>query len=739
MASGKRIYDPNINSALHTNFNVDYVIDYRFAAIDKSQAEAQFVKLVQTLDAVGLATEVRNGESCALLIFVKIASEKHLQAEVYRSRVQDWLYGVRTNAPQRDMETNLDREPVTEAERLRLIYLLMTKSSHEGGAGITPKSGEWKNVESIFALHDQKFNKAWVAQLTSKYFLGENDFKEIRDRFGEKIAFYFSFLQSYFLFLTFPAIFGFCCWVLLGKYSPAYAIVNGLWCIIFTEYWKKQETDLAVQWGVRGVSKIQRHRAAFKYDREVKDPVTGEQIKVFSPVKRLARQLLQVPFAIAASLALGSLIAGCFAIEIFISEVYSGPFKSYLAFLPTVILTIFMPTLTTMLTGFATKLTELENYQSTDAHEAAMVQKIFVLNFISSYLPIFLTAFVYVPFAQLIVPHLHIFQLIVRPLAENDKQMTSPKVGFQINPDRLKKQVIYFTVTAQIVNLAMEVIVPYVTRKVFKKVKEVTADRAARRGGGLGPTADDHPEEADFLERVRNQADLCAYDVTTDFREMVVQFGYLSLFSVIWPLTGVSFLINNWIELRGDALKIAMETQRPVPWRADSIGPWLGSLSFLSWLGSLTSSALVYLFCRENAPAGTPGDITGWGLLLTILFSEHIYLAIQFGVQKALAKIDSPGLQKERADRYVVKKQYLAEIRGQEEARAMASGEVTRGEAISKSTIEEAARESTLHGHGTPEKRFWERQQGKAETIIIGKGYISKAMSSDKKETKKEL
>ena len=56
----------------------------------------------------------------------------------------------------------------------------------------------------------------------------------------------------------------------------------------------------------------------------------------------------------------------------------------------------------------------------------------------------------------------------------------------------------------------------------------------------------------------------------------------------------------------------------------------------------------------------------------------------------------------------------------------MAPGEVTREEAISKSTLEEAARESTLHGHETPGKRFWKRQQGKAETIIIGKGYISK-------------
>lgn len=161
-----------------------------------------------------------------------------------------------------------------------------------------------------------------------------------------------------------------------------------------------------------------------------------------------------------------------------------------------------------------------------EAHEAAMVQKIFVLNFITSYIPLFLTAFVYVPFAQIIVPHLDVLQLTVKPFAENEKQMTSPKTGFQINPDRLKKQVIYFTVTAQIVGFALEVIMPYVKRKVFRKVKEVQADRAAKRGGSAADvTVDDHPEEAAFLVRVRNEAELDIYDVTTDFREMVVQFG----------------------------------------------------------------------------------------------------------------------------------------------------------------------------------------------------------------------
>lgn len=378
-----------------------------------------------------------------------------------------------------------------------------------------------------------------------------------------------------------------------------------------------------------------------------------------------------------------------------------------------------------------------------------MISKIFVLNFITSYLPIFLTAFVYVPFAKVIVPHLDILQVIVQPFAENEKQLETPKsaAAFQINPDRLKKQVIYFTVTAQIVNFGLEVVMPYVKHKVFVKVKEVKADRAAKQGGGTAsPTADDHPEEKAFLTRVRNEAELGIYDVTTDFREMVVQFGrsfmmecwswlmiqgYLSLFSVIWPLTAVSFLINNWIELRGDAVKIAIETQRPVPWRADSIGPWLDALGFLAWLGSLTSAALVYLFSGTGlGPEGNPWDIKAWGLLLTIFFSEHIYLGIQLGVRKALSKIDSPGLQKERAERYTVRMKYIGESLGREAAEKAAAGGITAGEKISRTTLEEETRQSMSTGYGTPEERFWQRQQSQADTIAIGKGYIEKVRAA---------
>lgn len=132
------------------------------------------------------------------------------------------------------------------------------------------------------------------------------------------------------MFLIFPAAFGFSSWVLLGHFSPIYAIVNGLWSVIFVEYWKRQEIYLGVRWGVRGVSQLHQKRREFKHEKEIRDPVTGETIQVFPATKRLFRQLLQVPFAILASLALGTLIATCFGIEIFLSEVYNGPLKSIL-------------------------------------------------------------------------------------------------------------------------------------------------------------------------------------------------------------------------------------------------------------------------------------------------------------------------------------------------------------------------------------------------------------------------
>lgn len=722
-----------------TNFDVDYVISYRYLDIDKTEAINQFEKLIQSLAEVGLQTEVRNGENHTILVFVKAADQQVMANAVYRSRVNDWLHGVRQAQPDKDTQNILTADPMTSAERLRLIYHMITDPKVDGGAEITPQQGEWKNVQSIFALHDPAGNKQWIKDWSGKTFLTPKDLDLLRDNMGEKVAYYFAFLQSYFAFLIFPAVFGFSSWVLLGHYSMVYAIVNCLWSIVFVEWWKRQEADLALRWGVRNVSQYSLKRKDFKHETETTDPITGQTITAFPAKKRLLRQLLQIPFALLVALALGTLIATCFGIEIFISEIYDGPLKSILVFLPTGLLTTLVPTISAILTNVATRLNDFENHETQEGYDVAMTQKIFVLNFITSYLPVFLTAFVYVPFAAHIVPYLDVFSLTVKPFATNEKEMTPP-AQFTINPSRLRKQVIYFTVTAQIVNFAMETIVPLLKQKGTTKFKQMQSERAAKRGGAAPSAAStDAEEEKTFLARVRAEAELDDYSVTDDLREMCVQFGYLSLFSVVWPLVPVSFLINNWIELRSDAFKIALECKRPTPERADSIGPWLDTLSFLTWLGSITSAALVYMFSNDGlGPDGTPSTIKGWALLLTIFFSEHIYLIVRLAVRTAISKMDSPDMQKDRAERYMVRKRYLEEtIGGGSNLRDVSS---QTAEKITRQSLEEDAREASLR-ESNPHIRFWARQKNWRESTNVGNRMIEMGspVTGTGNGTKKEL
>ncbi|KAJ2905479.1 plasma membrane channel protein variant [Zalerion maritima] len=331
----------------------------------------------------------------------------------------------------------------------------------------------------------------------------------------------------------------------------------------------------------------------------------------------------------------------------------------------------------------------------------------FFINFVTSYMALLITSFVYLPFGHVIVPWLDVFHMTEKHLGQK---------GFQINPGRLSKQLFYFTVTAQVVNFAMETIVPYGKRRAMDKIKG--DDKAETK---------DNAEEADFLARVREEAKLDKYDPTDDLREMVMQFGYLSLFSVVWPLVGCSFLVNNWVEARSDAMKIAIGSQRPIPWRGDSIGPWINSLGFLSWLGSLTSAALVYLYGGNRSSAGKPSEATGWVLLLSILLAEHLYLGAQVVVRYVLEKIDSPGLQKERAIRFGLRKNILQESFGHElDEKDEAGLGLEKGEKITREVLEDAARKSSTQGHGSPGEKFWQRQQSMTETIEIGRRLISK-------------
>lgn len=71
--------------------------------------------------------------------------------------------------------------------------------------------------------------------------------------------------------------------------------------------------------------------------------------------------------------------------------------------------------------------------------------------------------------------------------------------------------------------------------------------------------------------------------------------GYVVLFSAAFPLAGVCALINNLMEIRSDAFKLAHVHQRPFGQRVANIGTWQNALSILSLAAVIVNCALIGL------------------------------------------------------------------------------------------------------------------------------------------------
>lgn len=250
------------------------------------------------------------------------------QREDYR--VKDWLWGITSEHPQVGKRNQRDALQNTfEAEGVLSVYHLVNWQKEQGGAAITPGLGKWQNVKSIFPIHNGPANKGLLKHLSQKMFLTKEDFDKIRDLFGAKVAFYFAYMQTYLLFLTFPAVTGILAWAFLPKYSLVYAIITLLGCTIFLEYWKIQQDDLSIRWNVRGVGSLKQNRPTYHYEKVVVDSA-GRKKHLYPRWKSIIRQMAQIPFFILAVLVLGLTITAVYAMEILLSEAYQGPYQSYL-------------------------------------------------------------------------------------------------------------------------------------------------------------------------------------------------------------------------------------------------------------------------------------------------------------------------------------------------------------------------------------------------------------------------
>ncbi|XP_015415461.1 PREDICTED: anoctamin-2 isoform X1 [Myotis davidii] len=224
-------------------------------------------------------------------------------------------------------------------------------------------------------------------------------------------------------------------------------------------------------------------------------------------------------------------------------------------------------------------LTEIEVPKTEQTFEERLILKAFLLKFVNAYSPIFYVAFFKGRFVGRPGSYVYVF---------NGYRMEECAPGgclmelcIQLSIIMLGKQLIQ--------NNIFEIGVPKL-KKLFRKLKDET------EAGETDSAHSRHPEQWDLDYSLEPYTGL-----TPEYMEMIIQFGFVTLFVASFPLAPVFALLNNVIEVRLDAKKFVTELRRPDAVRTKDIGIWFDILSGIGKF-SVISNAFVIAITSDFIP-----------------------------------------------------------------------------------------------------------------------------------------
>ena len=135
----------------------------------------------------------------------------------------------------------------------------------------------------------------------------------------------------------------------------------------------------------------------------------------------------------------------------------------------------------------------------------------------------------------------------------------------------LSQQLAIIMIGKQVINNCRELLIPRIQSWYHRKKTDIEhRDRCLTRW------------ELDFR--------LIPYEgLFEEYLEMILQFGFITIFVAAFPLAPLFALLNNWFEIRLDAHKLVCHTRRPIPERANNIGVWFQILNFLSHIAVISN------------------------------------------------------------------------------------------------------------------------------------------------------
>ncbi|KHC40762.1 hypothetical protein MGO_00714 [Candida albicans P76055] len=611
----------------------DYYISVNYPTTDNGsptpQAEKSLKTLIDLLYDKGFAAQIRPGDLDHLLVFVKLSSYKFSE-EAEKDLIKNYEFGV------------TGKDDVL-ASKLRIIYQYLTYPQSVGGCGITPNSGDWKFVTSIVPITNAFNETTLVEDLKINVTQPNLSTATIKKTYGVEVALYFEYIKHYTFWLLLLSIIGLVSHFRKDKrFSLTFAFINLLWGVLFLASWHRREQHLVNVWGVQNSHLIEEHNSELaKVNERYEEKSTYFHANNTNGF-RFLKQLAFIPIALVFVGVLISYQLSCFCIEIFLTDIYDGPGKSLLTLLPTVLISVFVPILTIVYNAVTDIIIKWENHDNQYSKNNSILVKTFVLNFLTGYVPLIITSFIYLPFAHLVQPHLGDIKTTIATYAGENRFYTKyllklkSQEEFKINQGRLDAQFFYFIVTNQVIQLVLKYILPLGLRFVFNFIETKIQKKPQLQ------TKDDNPDESIWLHNVRLSLKLPEYNVDDDFRGLVLQFGYLIMFGPVWPLAPLVCIIFNLIFFKLDNFKLlnGKYFKPPVPRRVDSIHPWNLALFLLAWIGSIISPVVTAFYRHGTAPPKSMGQFaldkasvhvsSSVFLVLLMFVSEHGFLILSY-------------------------------------------------------------------------------------------------------------
>ncbi|KAM9334727.1 anoctamin-2b [Symphorus nematophorus] len=404
-----------------------------------------------------------------------------------------------------------------------------------------------------------------------------------------------------------------------------FAIFMSLWAVLFLEHWKRRQISLSFSWDLTGIEEDEEHprpkyetillqkrqrKQKQKKKKKKNEPEKQEDGAVTGKdrwrQKLLSAMAAGIPAAIE-KLTWKDRLPGYFinisSILFMFGLTFSAVFgviiyritvSALMAMSPdpetksnvrvTVTATAVIINLVVILIldeiygAVAVWLTELEIPKTETNFEERLILKAFLLKFMNAYAPIFYVAFFKGRFAGRPGNYVYVF---------NDYRMEECAPGgclielcIQLSIIMLGKQLIQ--------NNIFEIGIPKL-KKLVRAIKD--------KGSAEEEREDERPPQQWNLDYA-----LAPFEgLTPEYMEMIIQFGFVSLFVASFPLAPLFALLNNVIEIRLDAKKFVTELRRPVAIRAKDIGIWYNILSGMGKF-SVIINAFVISFTSDFIP-----------------------------------------------------------------------------------------------------------------------------------------